>query len=121
MINQICQVCIAAMGVVGIVGLIATYIDMNNEGKGVRCLVEMIVTLIVITALLLVILIIQTDQKYERKVIVHPALPVHALGLVARGGQQHAGGCWKMEKIGYARRYNPLDKKSAETALLLHP
>ena len=49
------------MGVVGIVGLIATYIDMNNEGKGVRCLVEMIVALIVITALLLVILIIQAD------------------------------------------------------------
>ena len=49
------------MGVVGIVGLFATYIDMNNEGRGVRCLVEMMVTLIVITALLLVALIIQTD------------------------------------------------------------
>ena len=61
MINQICQVCIAAMGVVSIVGLFAICIDMNNEGKWIRGLVEMMVTLIVITALLLVILIIQTD------------------------------------------------------------
>lgn len=61
MINQICQVCIAAMGVVSIVGLFAICIDMNNEGKWIRGLVEMMVTLIVITALLLVALIIQTD------------------------------------------------------------
>ena len=49
------------MGVVSIVGLFAICIDMNNEGKWIRGLVEMMVTLIVITALLLVILIIQTD------------------------------------------------------------
>ena len=61
MINQICQVCIAAMGVVSIVGLFAICIDINNEGKWIRGLVEMMVTLIVITALLLVALIIQTD------------------------------------------------------------
>lgn len=59
--HQIVHVCIATMGVVGIWGLVATYIDMCNEEKMKKCLVEAIVTLAIIFFLLVIILIIQTE------------------------------------------------------------